>query len=169
MKQKKRRPGLAAAGVASGAIALSGTTGIVAYQQGHSQGRQEGFENGRAEGLDIGKELPTKVYRVAMAPPGATPEKDNAPYSLQPTSPAVDEGLNDAVPEGILWDIRGEPYARIVDGDGDGTATVDMGAYELQAWQTAVVECAADLTGDGQVNSDDLFIVLGDWGPCDPQ
>lgn len=161
-KIRKKRPGLVATGVATSALALSGTTGIVAYQQGVTAG----FEDGRAEGLNIGKELPTKVYRVAMAPPGATPEKDNEPYSLRPDSPAIDAGSNDALPEMVVWDKRGEPYARIVDGDGDGIATVDMGAYELQAWQTAVIECAADLTGDGQVNSDDLFIVLGDWGPC---
>ena len=166
MKQKKRRPGLAAAGVATGALALSGTTGIVAYQRGHAEGRQEGFEDGRAEGLNIGKELPTAVYRIAVVPPGATPEKDNIPYSLAPDSPLIDAGSNDVIPEGVIWDARGEPYARIVDGDGDGVATVDMGAYELQPWQTAVIECAADFTGDGVVNADDLFILLGDWGSC---
>lgn len=164
-KTRKKTP-TAAVSIASGAMLLSGTTGIVAYQQGHEHGRAEGFDDGRAEGLNIGKELPTTVYRIAMAPPGATPEKDNEPYSLRHDSPGIDAGNNAVVPGMIVWDIRGEPYARIVDGDGDGIATVDMGAYELQAWQTAVIECAADLTGDGQVNSDDMFILLGDWGPC---
>jgi hypothetical protein len=28
------------------------------------------------------------------------------------------------------------------------------------------VECVEDLSGDNQVNSDDLFILLGGWGPC---
>jgi len=50
---------------------------------------------------------------------------------LAPGSPAIDAGLNAAVPEGVTMDLSGA--ARLVDGDGDTTATVDMGAYEYGA------------------------------------
>ena len=52
--------------------------------------------------------------------------------------------------------MAGNP--RIVDGDGDGAATVDMGAYEFQG-------CQADLTGDHVVNVPDLIELLSAWGP----
>jgi hypothetical protein len=47
-------------------------------------------------------------------------------FRLQPGSPAIDAGDNDAV----AWpsDLDGLP--RTTDGDGDGTVVVDMGAYE---------------------------------------
>ncbi len=45
------------------------------------------------------------------------------------TSPAIDAGNNAFVPSSVTPDLAGNP--RIVDGNGDNTATVDMGAYEL--------------------------------------
>ena len=45
-------------------------------------------------------------------------------------SPAVDAGSNAAVPGGVATDLFGAP--RVRDGDGDGTATVDMGALEAR-------------------------------------
>jgi hypothetical protein len=49
---------------------------------------------------------------------------------LQPTSPCIDTGSNDAVPSGVTTDLDSNP--RIVDGNADDVATVDMGAYEYQ-------------------------------------
>jgi hypothetical protein len=62
-------------------------------------------------------------------------------YSLRPNSPCIDAGDNDSVPEDttdldgdgnttepIPWDLAGN--RRIVDGNNDGRAVVDMGAYE---------------------------------------
>ena len=49
---------------------------------------------------------------------------------LQPDSPCVDAGSNAALPANVTTDLDGKP--RIVDGDGDSTAVVDMGAYEVQ-------------------------------------
>lgn len=47
--------------------------------------------------------------------------------ALLPGSPALDAGDNTDAPP---FDQRG--LARIVDGNGDGTATIDIGAYEIQ-------------------------------------
>ena len=49
---------------------------------------------------------------------------------LQEDSPAIDAGLNSAVPAGITSDLDSNP--RFVDFTGRGTAIVDMGAYEVQ-------------------------------------
>jgi len=48
---------------------------------------------------------------------------------LQSSSPAIDAGNNDLI-SGFLTDLDNKP--RVVDGDMDGTETVDMGAYEYQ-------------------------------------
>ena len=47
---------------------------------------------------------------------------------LRPGSPAIDTGNNTDVPSSVTTDLDGSP--RIVDGNGDGNAIVDMGAYE---------------------------------------
>ena len=46
------------------------------------------------------------------------------------SSPCVDAGSNDHAPTSPATDVAGNP--RIADGDDDGVATVDMGAYEYQ-------------------------------------
>ncbi len=67
--------------------------------------------------------------------------KWNADVHVQPISPCIDAGNSDYIPidlgdldhdgdttEQIPFDLDGR--ARMIDGDEDGTATVDMGAYE---------------------------------------
>ncbi len=89
---------------------------------------------------------------------------------LLPSSPCIDTGDNDAVPadeqdldedgdtsELLPIDLDGAP--RFVDGDGDGSITVDMGAYEFQG-----STCPADFDGDGAVGPSDLANLLGAWG-----
>lgn len=107
---------------------------------------------------------PRTTHPAAERPEGATDEKDNIAFSLSPTSPAIDSGDNSKVVG--EWDLRGPPYARIVDGNGDGTAIVDRGAYELQAWQIMVPDCPADVDGNGDVGYSDIVQVLSTWGPC---
>jgi hypothetical protein len=62
---------------------------------------------------------------------------------LSTTSPCIDAGYNDALPPTVSTDLDG--YRRIVDGNNDGTATVDMGAYER------AYEQPANLTTEEQI------------------
>lgn len=76
-------------------------------------------------------------------------------YHLQPDSPCIDTGDNNAVPAGITTDLNG--LARIVDGDCDSIATVDMGAYEFD-WLYA-----GDFDGDCDVDLLDFAILAANW------
>lgn len=62
----------------------------------------------------------------------------NGNYRLQPSSPCVDSGDNVLVGAGMDMDGVGRP----LDGDNDGTNTIDMGCYEF-------VNDSADSDGDG--------------------
>ncbi len=57
---------------------------------------------------------------------------------------------------------------RVLDGDDDGTAIVDMGSYEFIHPNVCPCPdaCPADLNGDCVVGVKDLLILLGNWGPC---
>ena len=59
----------------------------------------------------------------------STAPTTNGNLRLKSNSPAIDKGDNSHV-TGVPTDLTGEP--RIVDGDMNGTPTVDMGAYEYQ-------------------------------------
>ena len=63
-------------------------------------------------------------------------------YHLQPGSPCIDAGDNNA-PGLQGFDFDGKP--RILDGDGDGTAVVDMGAFE---YGIPVIEAIVDFDPD---------------------
>jgi hypothetical protein len=99
-------------------------------------------------------------------------------------SPCLNVGNNDLIPDGITMDLNGRQ--RIQNG------TVDMGAYEgftcigdialhgdgevdvddilmiISDWGcNPSMECFADVTGDGFVDVDDLLAVINHWGPCE--
>jgi predicted outer membrane repeat protein len=76
-------------------------------------------------------------------------------YLPQYTSLCIDTGDNNAVPVGVTTDLDG--LARIVDGDCDGIATVDMGAYELD-WLYL-----GDFDGDCDVDFADFAILSANW------
>jgi hypothetical protein len=75
-------------------------------------------------------------------------------HALLPGSPAIDAGDPAAMPGvGIvpLYDQRGMPFSRVVDGDGAGGARIDMGAYERQEsapFHLFVDTLADELDGD---------------------
>ncbi|MCZ6654468.1 MAG: right-handed parallel beta-helix repeat-containing protein [Planctomycetota bacterium] len=119
--------------------------------------------------------------------------------TLQPGSPCIDAGSDAAVPsdsfdidddldtdEPLPWDLAKQ--LRRADGGTDCVIDVDMGAYEyirpcpedlnndlmvdsadlailLGAWGPNPDHCA-DLNGDGEVGPFDLALLLGAWGPC---
>lgn len=58
----------------------------------------------------------------------------NGDYRLQAGSPCIDAGDNASVPDWLTTDCAYNP--RIVDGDGDGSVRVDMGAFEYIPYNT---------------------------------
>ena len=61
-------------------------------------------------------------------------------------SPSIDRGDNQlAINAGLTADQRG--YQRFVDGDGNGTATVDIGAYEFNAAPVSTVSVSGRVLG----------------------
>jgi hypothetical protein len=78
----------------------------------------------------------------------------NGDFHLLPDSPCIDEGLNSA-PELPSIDLEGNP--RLIDGDYDGLADVDMGAYEHR--QLPIFH-SHDYNGDGR---SDIAV----WRPSD--
>jgi len=77
--------------------------------------------------VDDGGNIDTDPLFITPISPTTAPTTTGN-LRLQSNSPAIDVGKNDFVT--VPTDLDGEP--RVVDGNGDLTATVDMGAYEYQ-------------------------------------
>lgn len=83
----------------------------------------------------------------------------DANYAPLPDSPAIDAGRNENLTYmNIPTDFRG--YTRVYDGDGDGTPTVDIGAFEF-----GPAGLAGDANGDGVIDAVDLAAVGLGWDP----
>jgi hypothetical protein len=78
---------------------------------------------------------------------------DYGDLRLQPASLCIDTGDNTAVTEPNDFDDR----TRIIDGDCDGTATVDMGAYEFNWYYIG------DLAGGCDINLQDFAVLAEQW------
>ena len=95
-------------------------------------------------------------------------------------SPAIDAGNNSLIPAGVTTDLSGN--ARIQDGKGDNTATVDLGAYERgvplptiyvsatavgenngSSWANAYTDLQAALIRSNP--GDSLFVAAGTYKP----
>jgi hypothetical protein len=112
--------------------ASSDITGDI-VSQGHNLIGTTWFSNGVR--TDLGDRLNVNPLLGPLQDNGGpTPT-----MALLPGSPALDAGDNTNPP---ATDQRG--LSRIVDGNGDGTATIDIGAYELQ--QASTVSTTINLT-----------------------
>ena len=77
---------------------------------------------------------------------------DDGDFRLKP-GPCIDTGDNNAVT--VATDLDGNP--RVADGNGDGNAVVDMGAYEAEP---AGCVCIGDLNDDGWISPADVSAVV---------
>jgi predicted outer membrane repeat protein len=77
-------------------------------------------------------------------------------HRLLPASPAIDAGDPGIAIDPYQFDQRGDPFQRVANGDGVGSARIDIGAYELQSLS------AAGLVVDTTADEDD-----GDYSPGD--
>ena len=94
-------------------------------------------------------------------------DASSADLRLGAGSPAIDAGTNSQCPS---TDIRG--VTRPVDGDVDGTATCDIGAYEYcscDARQT--ISCGQTVTGDttGHIKTHDEYPMCVGWDETGPE
>ena len=95
--------------------------------------------------------------------PDDVPGTDDDNVRLNVGSPSIDTGSNGLIPVGVTVDLDGNN--RIIDGDGDNVAVVDMGAYEAPLFGSQCV--AADFSGDGAVGIVDFLFLLSAWGMPD--
>ncbi len=92
-----------------------------------------------------------------------TPGTEDDDLRLSAGSPCIDAGYNSELPEGVVTDIDGQ--SRIMDGDGNGSPIVDMGAYEyprapIEVWVD--YRYSADGDNDGHFWGYDAFSTIQD-------
>ncbi|MFA6618334.1 MAG: choice-of-anchor Q domain-containing protein [Candidatus Neomarinimicrobiota bacterium] len=87
----------------------------------------------------------------AIAPTGVNTPNLNGDYTLENTSLAIDAGSNALVPPVLITDLVGNN--RVIDGDDNSSAVVDMGAYEYDLSEVplpiSLVKFSAERTHQG--------------------
>lgn len=138
-----------------GDVYLNKTTGNVAY----------GYNNDVAAwaGADWDGGGPTDTTNINADPLFA--DSAHGDYHLLHTSPCIDQGDNNA-PGIPLTDFDGDN--RIIDGNNDGTATVDMGADEYNPEHMVCVSTAAELqaaltAAETNDTNDIIMVVQGSY------
>jgi hypothetical protein len=104
----------------------------------------------------------TTTHNITNVNPNLGPLDNNGgptqTHALLSNSPAIDKGNNlIASNAGLVTDQHGAGFPRIADGDNDPTATVDIGAFEVQLVHGLVVNRlgdAADAVLDGNCDTD---------------
>jgi len=66
---------------------------------------------------------------------------------------------------GDFIDLTDQVIMRFIASDEDSGSIIEAAVDDLAIMDVGC-PCAGDLTGDNQVNIDDIFAVLGLWGPC---
>ena len=93
--------------------------------------------NGNLLDVDFTTVLETEVVDGVTVPLLSDNGGPVETIALLAGSPAIDAGDNalavDATGNPLTTDQRGDGFARFLDGDGDGTVTVDIGAFEAEA------------------------------------
>jgi hypothetical protein len=105
---------------------------------GNNQG-MSGITNG-TNGNQVG--TPTSPINPLLGPLTLSNGGPTPTHALLPGSPAIDKGLNALAVDpssgtALVFDQRGVNFPRIRDGNGDGTAIVDIGAFEFLSRPTA--------------------------------
>ena len=81
-------------------------------------------------------------------------DHENGDYHIRAGSPCIDQGTN-AVPVLLATDFDGT--ARVLDGDRDGTVTVDIGALEYEPGTYCAL---GDINCNGVVELTDAILAL---------